>query len=83
MTFLPDHSVARISSVSNRGRYRVSISGPLGAQDLGRLERICGKALEMRELPLDIDLSDTSDLDDAARLFLQRLVARGAVISYS
>jgi hypothetical protein len=75
--------VARISSVSNRGRYRVSIRGPLGVRDLGRLERLCGKALEMRELPLDIELSAVSDLDDAARLFLQRLVARGAVISYS
>lgn len=75
--------MARISSVSNRGRYRVSIDGHLRAQDLGRLERICGKALEMRELPLDIELSGRSDLDEAARLFLQRLVARGAVISYS
>jgi hypothetical protein len=75
--------VARISSVSNRGRYRVSIRGPLGVRDLGRLERLCGKALEMRELPLDIELSAVSDLDDAARLFLQRLVARGAVISYA
>lgn len=75
--------MARISSVSNRGRYRVSISGPLGVRDLGRLEQICGKALEMRELPLDIELSAASDLDEAARLFLQCLIARGAVISYS
>ena len=75
--------MARISSVTDRGRYRVSIDGPLGARDLGRLERICGKALEMRELPLDIELSAGGVLDDAARFFLQRLIARGAVISYS
>jgi hypothetical protein len=75
--------MARISSVSNRGRYRVSIHGPLGVRDLGRLERVCGKALEMRDLPLDIELSAISDLDDAARLFLQRLVARGVVNSHS
>ena len=75
--------MARISSISSRGRYHVSIAGHLCARDLGRLERICGKALENRELPLDIELSGTSDLDDAARLFLQRLVARGAVILYS
>lgn len=75
--------MARISSVTNRGRYRVSIHGPLGARDLGRLERICGKALEMRELPLDIELSVDGVLDEAASLFLQRLTARGAVIVYS
>jgi hypothetical protein len=75
--------MARISRVTDRGRYRISIQGPLGARDLGRLERICGKALEMRELPLDIELSATAAVDEVARLFLQRLAARGAVISYS
>lgn len=74
-------SVARISSIFQQGRYRISIQGALSARDLGRLERACGPALEVREMPLDIRLMRVSAIDEAAQAFLQRLAARGAIIS--
>jgi hypothetical protein len=72
--------MARISTVFRGGRYRVSIRGPLSFQDLGRLERACGPALEHERMPLEIRIVDLAAMDEAARLYLGHLAMRGAII---
>lgn len=73
--------MASIRSASKHGKYHVSIRGSLSVHDLGRLERACGPALEERQPPLEIDLTRVTTIDEAARLFLQRLMSRGAIVS--
>ena len=75
-----EERMARISRIAKRGQYRVSIQGPLSVRDLGRLERACGRALEEREPRLEICLKRVDQMDEAARIFLQRLSARGVLI---
>lgn len=50
------------------------------AADLRRLERACGPTLEHREIPLEIRLRGEV-MDDVSRLFVTRLVRRGAVLT--
>ncbi|MGE0123747.1 MAG: hypothetical protein AB7U25_12480 [Vicinamibacterales bacterium] len=57
------------------------VTGQLAAADLRRLEHLCGPALEQRHLPLELDLSGVSTMDEPARLFLDHLARRGAVVS--
>ena len=45
-----------------------------------RLERACAPALDRWPLPLDLRVEHLTGVDEAARLFLSRLVARGAVL---
>ena len=61
------------------GRWHVTITGHLGAGDLLRLERVCAPALDRRPMPLVLQIEHLTGLDDAARLFLHRLLDRGAV----
>lgn len=63
------------------GRFLVIVTGPLAAVDLRRLEHLCGPALEQRQLPLELDISGVSAIDEPARLFLDHLARRGAVVS--
>jgi hypothetical protein len=72
--------MARINRVSRCGKYRVSIRGALSFRDLARLEQACGPALEHERPPLEIHVSRTSTLDDAAYVFLKRLATRGVII---
>jgi hypothetical protein len=72
--------VARISRTIEAGRHRVIVQGSLRAADLNQLEYLCGPALEHRSIPLDIHLELVTDVDAAARLYLDRLVARGAIL---
>lgn len=72
--------MARISVKQVDGRSCVTVSGQLSAADLGRLERACGAALEHKELELELQLSQVSAMDAAARAFVQRLVDRGAIL---
>jgi len=73
--------VASIRVSVRQGRRCVIIRGSLTATDLGRLERACGPALEQRDLALDIALVSPWQTDEAAKLFLQGLVRRGAVLT--
>ena len=65
----------------SNGKRLVTVRGRLAARDLRRLERACGPALEQREVPLELRLSEHGDLDEATQLFLAGLVRRGAVLS--
>jgi len=58
----------------------VTVRGALSAGDLRRLERACGRALEEREMALELDLDVTAGVDEPARLYLDRLIRRGAVL---
>jgi hypothetical protein len=71
--------MAKIRVVERNGRYTVSVQGALRAADLRRLERACGKALELEVVPLVIHL-DAVVADDVARAYLERLHTRGAVV---
>lgn len=65
--------------VSNGTRH-VTVRGNLSARDLQRLERACAPALEHRRVPLEIRIRKTQVVDAAARIFLTRLAARGALV---
>jgi hypothetical protein len=72
--------VAHISCAVTGGRYRVIVRGCLHAADLKRLEYVCGPAFEHRSMPLDVHLEAATEIDPAARVYLDRLVARSAVV---
>ncbi len=72
--------MARISVKHVDGRSCVTVSGQLSAADLRRLERACGAALEHKRVELELQLSQVSSMDAAARAFVQRLVDRGAIL---
>lgn len=59
----------------------MTIRGRLGASDLKRLEQACGPTLEERQLPLDVCTRNASTIDEPARLFLDSLAKRGAVVT--
>jgi hypothetical protein len=73
--------MAGLTMTISHGRYAVAIRGRLTAADLGRLERLCHPALEYRQVPLTIHLTDPVVTDGAALYFLERLAARGAVVT--
>jgi hypothetical protein len=62
------------------GQYCVSVRGSMTGRDLGRLERLCGPALERPVVPLTLRLQGASDVDIAAQAYIERLVRRGAVL---
>ena len=74
-------TVASIRVRVRGGKRRVTISGRLSAADLRRLEHACGSALEHEEIPLEIWIRDAVAVDDVSRLFLSRLLKRGAVLA--
>ena len=71
--------MARISTANGADRYAVTVSGSLTAADLRSLERACGPAIE-RQRTLHITLGANCSLDASARAYIERLVARGAVV---
>jgi hypothetical protein len=71
--------MARIRATERAGTYRITVHGPLEASDLRRLERVCGRALEIEVPPLAIVL-DAVAYDPIARAYLDRLEARGVVV---
>ena len=75
-----EYLLAKIRVQSRDCRYRVTLVGRLGAVDLRRLERACGRALEEARPPLTIELRRVTAIDTAARSFLDRLAARGVVV---
>jgi hypothetical protein len=74
-------TVASIRVRVRGGKRRITISGRLSAADLRRLEHACGSALEHEEIPLEIRIRDAVAVDDVSRLFLNRLLKRGAVLA--
>jgi hypothetical protein len=72
-------AMAQIRVNERRGRYRITVRGPLRASDLRRLERACGLALEFAAPPLAILLDSCTD-DPVAEAYLDRLRTRGAVV---
>lgn len=58
----------------------MTIAGHLSAADLRRLEQTCAPALEHYPTPLDLRVDHLTGLDEPARLFLVRLVERGALL---
>jgi anti-anti-sigma regulatory factor len=66
-------------AVARRGSlHRLVIRGALSAKDLKRLEHACREALQHRHLPIEIDLTGVTAMDESARTYLHRLEARGA-----
>ena len=74
--------VARMRVRSVQGRFHVTVTGELGGRDLRRLERACGPALVQRQPPLTLRLAAVPAIDGSARAYLERLVARGAVVLF-
>ena len=77
-------SNARVASIRVRvrnGRHRVTVRGQLQAEDLRRLERACGPALEHRTVPLELRVREVVSMDESAQLFIDSLVRRGAVLT--
>ena len=70
--------MARIQVRAGRDTYRVRLQGLLRAKDLGRLERACGRALERDRVPLVLDTTALTGMDETARAFVERLKRRGA-----
>jgi len=58
----------------------VVLSGKLEASDLKRLERACRHALEHKHVPLELNLTRVTEMDETARHYIDRLVARGAAV---
>jgi hypothetical protein len=73
--------MATITSRVVQGKSLVVVRGRLQAKDLRRLERACGRALEQRDLALEVRLTDAEVGDEPSRLFLQHLMRRGARIT--
>lgn len=72
--------VAKLARRLDDGRWRVTVVGRLEASDLRRLERTCAPALEHYPTPLDLELDRLTGLDEPARLFVSRLMERGATL---
>jgi anti-anti-sigma regulatory factor len=73
--------MARIRTVLKGERTVVMVTGRLTADDMGRLEHSCSPALTSPALPLQIDLRGVTHVDGTATAVLQRLAARGAVVT--
>jgi hypothetical protein len=74
--------MARISVKTVEGHYRVTVQGTLETRDLGRLEAACSPALAQATAPLTIRVTRAADVDNVARAYLDRLVARGAELVF-
>lgn len=72
--------MARIAAAETAAGHTVTVRGRLVAADLQRLERACGPALEHRDLHLVIVFREATIGDAASRAYVDRLLARGAVL---
>ena len=73
--------MARIRMLRSRAPHVVVVTGRLTAADMGRLEQACAPALVTDPLWLEIDLRGVTHTDSTALAVIQRLVARGAVLT--
>ena len=75
-------AMARVTVKSANGRYVVTLTGHFSGRSLRRLEQACAPALEQRPLPLTLQLAPSCTFDELARLYLDRLVACGALLVF-
>jgi anti-anti-sigma regulatory factor len=73
--------MARIRIVQRAAGLLVVLRGRLTAADMGRLEQACAPALVSDPLQLEIDLRHVTHTDSTAAAVLERMVARGAVLT--
>lgn len=82
MTITEDRSRRAGTVVRCRGgRYYIRITGRLTRGDVRHLLHACGRALEQRPPPLEIQVADRAELDTGAIFVLERLRALGAVVT--
>jgi hypothetical protein len=72
--------MARIRTTRALDGTRVSVSGRLGAADMGRLEHACREALTHDPLQLQVNLTHVTEMDGTAAALVQRLRDRGAQV---
>ena len=73
--------MARLRLTRVQDQFVVAISGRFSSNDLGRLERLCGPALEHPRLTLTLQFVAGSEMDPSVQAFLDRLIERGATVS--
>ena len=74
-------AMARIRTMLKGENTVVVVTGRLTASDMGRLEHSCSPALTSPALRLEIDMRGVTYVDGTATAVLQRLAARGAVVT--
>lgn len=72
--------MARIRTTRKIGGLCIHLAGRLTANDLGRLEHACGRALEANPLRIELDLASVTSMDPTAAAFVARMVHRGATL---
>jgi hypothetical protein len=75
--------MARIRAARQGNVLRVTISGRLGIDDMGRLEHACAPALTSDQPNLELDLHSVTDTDATAAAVVERIGRRGARIVHS
>jgi anti-anti-sigma regulatory factor len=73
-------AMARIRTAQRQSHTVVIVSGRLRAQDMRRLEHACSPALTTARMQLTVDLTDVTEIDQAAEALLRRMANRGAQI---
>jgi len=73
--------VARIRITRDGERLHVDVSGRLTAGDLRRLEHACAPALLSDPVRIELHLNRVTDIDRAAAAFVERMSARGAIVT--
>ena len=73
--------MARLRLTQVEGQYVIAVRGWFSGKDLGRLERLCGRALEQQRLTLTLEFAPGSQVDPSVQVFLDRLIERGATVS--
>lgn len=73
--------MARIRSTQSGDCRVVTVAGRLTAYDMGRLEHACSPALITAAPQLEIDLRRVTFTDPTAAAVLQKMRARGAILT--
>jgi hypothetical protein len=73
--------MARIRSTCHGDVVRLTISGRLSIDDMGRLEHACAPALVSDQPDLELDLRGVTHTDATAAAVLERIRQRGARIT--
>ena len=73
--------MARIRSAQQGDLLRVTISGRLSTDDMGRLEHACAPALTSVQPNLELDLRGVTHADATAAAVLERMGRRGIRIT--
>src|SRR3954470_9294703 len=74
-------TVARIRITRGGECLHVDVSGRFTAGDLRRLEHACAPALLSDPVSIELHLNRVTDIDRVAAAFVERISARGAVVT--